>query len=246
MAPDETTTGTAPSETADETIEQLRHSFFYGSRSNLDFKFLKDLSDDEFGHFVSDLLDGLGQSIDDGDASRLVDTAYRWQVAAYAGHLGDPEDFPHRFDETPFTPLDKPLSESRLALVTSSGHFVEGDDPQPFGEVDMTQAAAEARIGDFLREAPSLSALPFDTPADELRVRHGGYPVRAASSDHQVALPIGHLRTLEQQGVIGELLPNAYSFVGAASQVRLKKHVAPEWAQMLRDQDADAVLLVPV
>ena len=110
----------------------------------------------------------------------------------------------------------------------------------------MTQSEAEARIGEFLREAPTLSAIPIDTPADRLRVRHGGYPVEAVAADHQVALPLAHLAMLAHEGVIGELAPTAYSFVGAAAQTRIRKDVGPAWAQQLDDEGIDAVLLVPV
>ena len=229
-----------------ETIEALRKSFAYGSRSNLNFKFLKDLTDGEFGEFVEELLGGVAQIVDDGDGRRLAEMAYRWQVHAYASHLGDPADFPHRHDDTPVATLSKPLSESRVALLTSSGHFVDGDDPQPFGESAMTQAEAEARIAEFLSAAPDLSAIPVDTPPEDLRVRHGGYPVQAVAADHQVALPLGHLKALEEEGVIGELSTTAYSFVGATSQLGLKKTIAPKWAEQLRDDGVDAVLLVPV
>lgn len=229
-----------------ETIEALLKSFAYGSRSNLNFKFLKDLTDEEFGDFLEELLGGLGHAIDDGDARQLVDTAYRWQVHAYAGHLGDPADFPHRHEDTPVAELSKPLSESRVALLTSSGHFVNGDDPEPFGVPAMTQAEAESRIAEFLSVAPDLSAIPVDTPPGELRVRHGGYPVQAVAADHQVALPLGHLKSLETQGVIGELSSTAYSFVGATSQLRLKKTIAAKWAEQLHADAVDAVLLVPV
>ncbi|MEO1064128.1 MAG: glycine/sarcosine/betaine reductase selenoprotein B family protein [Actinomycetota bacterium] len=229
-----------------ETIEELRRSFFYGSRSNLNVKFLKDLDDAQFGSFVEELLGAVSSTIDDGDPTDVIDTVYRWQVQAYAGHLGDPADFPHRHDDTPIATLDRPLSEARVALVTSSGHFVEGDDPEPFGEPAMSQAEAEARIGEFLREAPSLSAIPIDTPAERLRVRHGGYPVASVADDHQVALPLGHLRDLAADGVIGEVSGTAYSFVGATSQVRLRRDVGPAWAERLRDDEVDAVLLVPV
>lgn len=229
-----------------ETIEQLRMSFSYGSRSNLNFKYLRDLSDTEFGDFLEELFGAIATTANDGDADRVVDVAYRWQVHGYAGHLGDPANFPHRHDDTPIAKLAKPLSECRVALLTSSGHFVEGDDPEPFGEVGMTQAQAEARIIDFIRDAPTLSAIPVDTPPDRLRVRHGGYPIAAAAEDHQVALPIGHLRALADDGVIGELAPTAYSFVGATSQARLRKGVGSAWAQQLRDDGVDAVLLVPV
>ncbi len=230
----------------DETIEDLRKSFWYGSRSNLSFKFLKDLSDGEFGHFLNDLLAEVAATINSGDATAVIDAAYRWQIQAYAGHLGDADDFPHRFDDVPINPLPKPLSECRLTLVASSGHFVEGDDPKPFGADAMTQAEAEARIGEFLKVAPTLSSIPVDVDPRQLRVRHGGYPTEAVRSDHQVGLPIGHLADLVEAGVIGQLNPTAYSFVGAASQVRLKREVAPEWASQLRSEETDVVLLVPL
>ncbi|MDH3294744.1 MAG: glycine/betaine/sarcosine/D-proline family reductase selenoprotein B [Acidimicrobiia bacterium] len=229
-----------------ETIEQLRQSFWYGSRSNLDFKYLKDLSDAEFGDFVQEMLAAVSATMDTGDAAAVIDTAYRWQIQAYRGHLGDPNDFPHRYEDVPINAMAKPLAQSRLTLVTSSGHFVDGDDPKPFGVESMTQAEAEARIGEFLREAPSLSTIPVDVDVSQLRVRHGGYPTASMRADHQVGFPLGHLTDLVTDGVIGELNPTAYSFSGAASQVRLKKTVAPEWAQRLADDGTEAVLLVPI
>lgn len=230
----------------EETIEQLRTSFSYGSRSNLNVKFFRDLTDAEFGDFLEELFDATSDAIDTGDATSTVDVLYRWQVHAYGSHLGDPADFRHRYDDVPLTPMGKPLAESRVVLLTSSGHFVDGDDPMPFGVPDMTQREAESRIGEFLREAPTLSSIPVVTPPAQLRVRHGGYPVQAAQADHQVALPLDHLRDLASEGVIGELSEDAFSFVGATAQGRLRNAVAPEWADMLRDLDADAALLVPV
>ncbi len=229
-----------------ETLEELRRSFFYGSRSNLDVKFLKDLTDTEFGEFLEELFAATSATLDDGDATQVNDVMFRWQVHAYAGHLGDPADFPHRHDDVPFTPLAKPLSECRVALLTSSGHFVDGDDPQPLGVVDMTQEQAEARIGEFIREAPQLSEIPVRTPPDQIRVRHGGYPVASVATDHQVVLPLGHLRAFADEGVIGELADTAYSFVGAAAQGRIKNDVGPAWARRLADGGVDAVLLVPI
>ncbi len=229
-----------------ESIEDLRRSFFYGSRSNLNVKFLKDLSDAEFGDFLADLFEATSATTDDGDPTRVIEAIRQWQVTAYRGHLGDPDDFPHRHHDVPLSPLEMPLAEAKVALLTSSGHFVDGDDPEPFGETNMTQAEAEARIGDFLREAPTLSAIPVDTPPDRLRVRHGGYPVQAVAADHQVGLPIGHLQDLAANGTIGAVAPEAHSFVGAASQVRLKNKVAPAWAEQLAASDVDLVLLVPL
>lgn len=229
-----------------ETVAELRESFFYGDRSDLNAKFTRDLSDDEFGDFLSELFAASAGLMDGGDPSTVIDVLYRWQVQAYAGHLGDPADFPHRKETVPFTTLNKPLAESRLMLITSSGHFVDGDDPEPFGEPNMTQDEAESRIKEFIKVAPTLSSIPVDTPAEQIRVRHGGYPVQAARQDHQVVLPLGHLRAMERRGEIGSLVESAYSFVGATSQGRLRRDHAPAWAEMAKDHGADAVLLVPI
>ncbi len=229
-----------------ETIEELRRSFFYGSRSNLNFKFVKDLSNDEFATFLSEILDAVTTTIDSGDPSGVIDAAYRWQVEAYRGHLGDPAAFPHRHEDTPWAAMTKPLSESRIALMTSSGHFVDGDDPAPLGIANMTQQEAEARIMETIKEPPTLSSIPSGLPFDQLRVRHGGYPVAAAAQDPQVVFPLRIMEALDADGVIGEFAETSYSFVGAAAQGPIKKQIGPQWAEMLRDQGVDAVLLVPI
>lgn len=162
------------------------------------------------------------------------------QIQAYAG--------PSRwtYADGPFTPLARPLRTARVALLTSSGHFVEGDDPKPFGIEAMTQADAAARIDDFLKEEPHLSVIPSDTPNGRLRVRHGGYDIRSAERDPNVTFPLELLRDLAGNGAIGELAPNAYSFVGACAQTPLLKRSGPRWVQRLRDEEVDAVVLVPV
>lgn len=229
-----------------ESIEELRNSFFYGSRSNLDFKFAANLSDTAYGQFLSDLFSALGDTINSGDASEAIEAINRWQVEAYAGQHPGPDNFPHVYEPMAPVAIRKPLSECRVALVTSSGHFVAGNDPEPFGVKGMTQEESEARIHDFLRETPTLSPIPITASPSDLRVRHPGYPTAAAVADHQVNLPLGHLWDLEKDATIGTFHPTAYSFVGAASQLRLKKRVAPEWGEMLREQEVDLVLLVPV
>lgn len=227
-----------------ETLAEFKDSFFYGTRSNLNAKFLASLSPEEAGDVIADLIAGVGHLLDNGDAAPLIAQFIAAQQLAYAPRAGATERF--TYDDRVVAPLSKPLSECRVALVTSSGHFVNGDDPQPFGIADMTQAEAEARIGEFLREPPTLSSIPTDVAVSDIRVRHGGYPIDAVRADHQVALPIGHLRSLADRGRIGELVNPAYSFVGAAAQLRLRDHVAPAWADMLRDHDVDLALLVPV
>jgi hypothetical protein len=227
-------------ETKPESFEAFKKSFFYGSRGDLNFKFLSSLSDEEAGRFLQELLWKLGDAYDDGDFERLIQHATEWQVRAYDG-VGS-----WQYEEGPFMPLAKPVSEARLALLTSSGHFVAGDDPEPFGVKEMSQEEAAARIGDFLKAPPVLSSIPFDAPADGLRVRHGGYDIRGSQADRNVTLPIDRLVELEREGAIGALLPVAYSFVGAAAQRPLLKETGPQWVELLREQEVDGALLVPV
>lgn len=225
-----------------ESLEEFKNSFNYGSRSDLAFKFLKRLSAEEVGDFLQELLRRLGDAIDDGDAARLVHLAYEYQVRAYTGPEGERSP---TYEGAPFAPLRRPLVESRLGLVTSSGHFVEGHDPKPFGVAAMTQEEAMSRILDFLRAAPQLTVIPADTATDRLKVRHGGYDIRGAQKDPNVVFPIDRLRELQAAGRIGELAEQAYSFVGATAQTRLLKETGPEWVERFKQDRLDAVLLVP-
>ncbi len=221
-------------------FQEFKKSFSYGSRTDLNFKFLAGLSDEDAAQFFQDLLYKLGDTLDDGDLGRLLAHVYESQIRAYAG-----EGY-FTYDDGPFTPLQKPLSQSRLALLTSSGHFVQRDDPGPLGVKDMTQEQATKRIGKFISTEPTLSAIPIDTPQENLRVRHGGYDVRGVQADANVALPLERLLELQKEGVIGELAPQAYSFVGACAQIPLLKRTGPKWVKLFQQQQIDAALLVPV
>lgn len=225
---------------SEETLDEFAASLSYGSRSDLSFKFLSRFDGAQVGDAIASLLGEIGALWDSGDPGPLIDLAIELQATGYGSR---PVADRYQYDDGPFTAPSRPVAESRVALLTSSGHFAPGDDPQPLGVADMTQDEAEQRIGDFLREQPTLSAVPVDEVAP--KVRHGGYDVRGARVDHNVAFPIDRMRELDAAGVIGTLVPEAFSFVGACAQTRLLKQSAPAWADRL-GAVADVVLLVPV
>lgn len=227
-----------------ESFEEFKNSFSYGSRSDLSFKFLKRLSPEDAAEFFRRLLEEVGHTFDDGDLGRIHRLVYQAQVEGYAPEPGTPPAFV--YEGGPFARMSRPLGEARVGLLTSSGHFTEGDDPEPFGVEDMTQEEAASRIEDFLRAAPELSEIHRDVDADRLRVRHGGYDIRSADLDYNVTLPRDALVEAEADGRIGEFAETMYSFVGATSQVRLRKHVLPGWIERLHSDELDALLLVPV
>lgn len=223
-----------------ETFEAFKKSFFYGSRSDLGFKFLAHLSDAQASEFFQGLLAKLGDAYDSGDAAPVFEHIRQGQVLSYS------QEARAEYDTGPFSPMDKPVSQARLMLLTSSGHFVQGDDPRPLGVENMTQREAEQKIMSFLKEPPTLSAIPVDTPAERLAVRHGGYDVRGARKDPNVNLPLARLRELAADGLFAEFVDPAYSFVGACAQTRLKKTIGPQWVDQFKKKEVDAALLVPV
>jgi len=225
---------------AAETFTAFKRSFFYGTRSNLNFKFIKHLTDAQADEFLQGLLQEIAGAYDAGNPDRIFSHVLKWQTAGYQ----DEKNFD--YSEGPFVALPKPVKDATLALLTSSGHYVAGDDPQPFGEAAMTQQEAEERIFDFLKEAPVLSEIPRQTPLESLEVRHGGYDVCSSRADANATFPIKILAALEQEGKIGRLAANAYSFVGACSQRRLLKRAGPEWADKLVSAGVEAACLVPV
>ena len=99
---------------------------------------------------------------------------------------------------------------------------------------------------EFGRANPELSEIPTTTPRELTRVRHGGYDIRATAADRNVSLPIDRLNEFAKDGIIGEFVSPAFSFVGLASQLRLKKQRAPEWGEQVKAAGADAAVLIPI
>jgi Glycine/sarcosine/betaine reductase selenoprotein B (GRDB) len=227
-----------------ESLESFRLSFSYGKRNDLNFKFFKTTSDDDAAAFVQELLHHLGDTYDTGDALPLIEAAYEAQIA---GYLPPPDAPPPKFafDDGPFTAVTAAVSNAKVGLLTTSGHFVAGDDPQPFGEQDMTQHEATKRIGEFLSAAPTLSEIPSDTPTSDLRVRHGGYDIRSALRDPNVTFPIERLREARDDGRVGSLASTFFSFPGATSHGKLRQEL-DGWVERIHEENVDVMLLVPV
>jgi hypothetical protein len=227
-------------DTKKATFEEFKNSFSYGIRSDMNFKFLKSLSDYEAGDFFQGLLWKLGDASNEGDFEPVLTHIYEWQIRAYEGTTK------WKYSDMLFSPPGKPLNRSKVGLMTTSGHYVEGDDPEPFGIKNMDAEEAQARISEFLKTEPVLSAIPMDTPRDKLRLRHGGYDNRAALEDFNIVLPLDLLMDMVEEGKIGQAAENAYSFVGACAQNTLKNKSAPQWSNMLKDEGVEAMILVPV
>ncbi len=223
-----------------ETFEEFKNSFSYGARTDLNFKFLKSLDAEQAADFFQQLLWKLGDFLNDGDGEKIAAHIRDWQARGYSGKPA------WEYDRGPLIPLPRPLDSARLTLISSTGHFVAGDDPRPFGTENMTQREAVERISEFTRSAPQLSIVPFETPIENLRVRHGGYDIRAAQADANTCFPLQILAELSASGRIGNLHNHAYSFVGAAAQMRILNEAGPQWLGQFKQEGIEAALLIPV
>jgi len=218
------------------SFEDFRRSFHYGEHADMQFKYLARLDDATAADAVASILAAVGESLDTGDLAPAHDAVYRSQVAGYA-----PDQPATPPDDIPFTPLDRPLSELRLALISAGGVFVIDDDPM--GPDGPSQEESLKLINDFLRGTPTLSVIPVDTPKDRLTARHPGYDARTAQRDPSTVFPLEHVQELASQERF-QLASEHYAFTGATSQRRLEKHVAPEWAEHMAAREVDVALLV--
>lgn len=224
-----------------ETFDEFRRSFSYGSRGNLNFKFMKSMSEADAAAFLATVLQQLGDAYDTGDVSPMIETAIEAQIAGYAPK---PADMPpmFEFDSGPLALAKTPVGEATIGLLTTSGHFLENEDPDPDG---MTQTEAVDRISESLRETPILSEIPRTSRVDSITVRHGGYDITSAEIDPNVSFPIDRLNDLEHDGTIGALASTYFSFPGATSQGRLKRELGG-WIDRINEENVDYILLVPV
>ena len=145
------------------------------------------------------------------------------------GALGyPPYKWVHNEDEPPFEPVSKPLAESRIGLIASGGIYREG------------------QIAFHFRDDFSFRVIPRDIDMSELRATHFAYDVTDARSDPNVVFPLGTLRAEARDGGIGEVAPNAYTFMGGIYSVRRVRDVlAPALAERMEEDAVDAALLVP-
>jgi D-proline reductase (dithiol) PrdB len=139
-----------------------------------------------------------------------------------------------RVDPVPWTPLRKPLGESRLALVSSGGFVVPGQ--PPFDN--------SVRGGDV-----SLRDIPADTDARTLLDSHRSesFDHRGVQADANLAFPIDRVRELVVRGRIGAVNWRHISCMGSITAPgRLIRDTAPEAARRLVTDGVDVALLVPV
>ena len=124
--------------------------------------------------------------------------------------------------------IPKPLSECRVALVTSAGlHKPEVD---RFKSLDQSYRELSEPFESLVMSQGSQN---FD---------RSGF-----MQDRNVVFPIDRLHELADQGVIGSVAKKHYSFMGAIFECStIQQDSGPACAKQLIEDGTDVVLLTPV
>ena len=135
--------------------------------------------------------------------------------------------------EIPWTPLRKPLEESKLMLITTGGVHIRSDTP-----FDMNDPNGD----------PSFRLIPSESAMEELMITHDYYDHRDADKDLNLVFPWQVVRALKEEGRIGGLTEQSISFMGHI-QGPLLQHLihntSLQAADLTQAMQADIALLVP-
>jgi D-proline reductase (dithiol) PrdB len=128
--------------------------------------------------------------------------------------------------EIPWTPLNKPLSQSTVALVTTGGVHCCSD-----SSFNMKSDA-------------TYRLIPRSVSSDQLCISHDHYDRRDAARDINLVFPLERLLELEQEAVIGRVADIQYGFGFTENPLDL---ISPgrKVGLLLKNSGVDMVLLVP-
>jgi len=105
----------------------------------------------------------------------------------------------------PFTPFDRTLDKSMVALVTAGG--VHLADQEAFNIAD--------ELGDL-----TYRVIPQDAPSQQLMVTHHHYDHTDADLDINVVFPLDVLRDLTEEGFIAGLAKKHIGYMGYTMQLK--------------------------
>ena len=140
--------------------------------------------------------------------------------------------------EIPWTPVSKPLSQSKLALLSTAGLSMAGDEP-----FDMEGERRRPTWGD-----PSWRRIASDATSGSVQANHLHIDTGYIERDLNVALPLDRLRELVREGEVGAMAATHYSIMGFQGNDTsvLENESAPAIAAAMRSEEVDLALLAPV
>jgi D-proline reductase (dithiol) PrdB len=137
-----------------------------------------------------------------------------------------PQLRPLTADPIPWSPLQRPLSEATVALVTTAGVHLKED--RPF----------------VLASDPTFRVIPRTALAGDLAISHAAYDRTDALRDLNLVFPLQRLREMEAAGAIGRVAEQHYGF-GLVDQAATLVAPGRDVGRLLRRDQVDLALFVP-
>ena len=126
----------------------------------------------------------------------------------------------------PYTPFDRELSDTTIALVSTAGVHLKTQEPY------NTDGDGSYRV------------IPSDTNVADLMVTHTHYDHTAADRDINVVFPIERLRELVADGTIKGLNTEFFGMMGYTLKMKqVLDETGPEIAKKIERSATDLVLL---
>ena len=139
-----------------------------------------------------------------------------------------------QFDDVPFTPLDVPLAEAKLALITTAAPY------QPEAGDQGPGASYNGHAKFYTVYSGSTDDIP------DLRIAHVVYDRdHTSAEDPNTWFPLARLNEAVQAGRIEALTSRFHCAPTNRSQRRTGEVDAVELLRRCEEDGADAVLLVP-
>ena len=140
--------------------------------------------------------------------------------------------------DIPWSPVTKPLAESRVALLSTAGLSMKDDAP-----FDMEFERQNPTVGD-----PGWRRLRADARPEAIEANHLHIDTGYIERDLNVALPVDRLRELVRAGEVGAIADSHYSIMGyqGNDSSTLENESAPEIARAMKSEEVDLALLAPV
>jgi D-proline reductase (dithiol) PrdB len=164
----------------------------------------------------------------------MIVDSYRFLPRSFRPLYENP--VPEREDPV-WTPFERRLADAKIALLTSSGLYLE-DHHEPF---DLERERNEPTWGD-----PTVRVIP--QPILPFGVAHLHISQDDILADPNIALPAERLDELVESGMVGSAANRHYSVMGfqGVSLEGWREIAAPQIIELAHEDEVDGLILAPV
>ena len=135
-----------------------------------------------------------------------------------------------RQKNTPWAPFEKRLIESKIAVISIAGAYLNGQKPFTNRETESDYQCRE---------------IPLNFNREDLRFFATDWEPSEALADYNVVLPIDRLVLLQKEGMIGKIHETIISIAGFTKSIKMFGKFLTKTYDTLKKAEVDGVLILP-